>query len=333
METLGRREFLQGLTAGTAAFLGAYPTLAAAEPPPETKRIRLLNRPTLCEAPQYVAEELLQGEGFTEIRYIKREFGAAEDALSSGDADITMLFAPAMIYRIDAGEPIVFLAGVHVGCVEVFANERVRSIRDLKGKTFAIPGLRSSMHIFMATIVSYVGLQPDKDLNWAIHPSSDWSRLLAEGKIDAFTAFPPLVQETRAKKIGHVILRTLTDRPWSQYYCCMVVGNRDFVRRYPIATKRALRAILKASEMCALQPERVARFVMDRGYVERSDYAEQALKEVAYGRWREYDPNDTVRFYALRLHEFGMIKASPQKILAQSTDWRFLNELKRELKG
>jgi NitT/TauT family transport system substrate-binding protein len=57
------------------------------------------------------------------------------------------------------------------------------------------------------------------------------------------------------------------------------------------------------------------------------------MKEVPYGKWREYNLEDTVRFYALRLHEAGMIKASPQKIIAQGTDWRFLNELKKELKG
>jgi NitT/TauT family transport system substrate-binding protein len=50
-------------------------------------------------------------------------------------------------------------------------------------------------------------------------------------------------------------------------------------------------------------------------------------------RWRDYDPEDTVRFYALRLHEAGMLKSTPQKIIAQGTDWRFLNELKQELKG
>ncbi len=51
-----------------------------------------------------------------------------------------------------------------------------------------------------------------------------------------------------------------------------------------------------------------------------------------YRKWREYNPEDTVRFYALRLHEVGMIKSTPQKLIAQGTDWRFLNELKRELK-
>ena len=52
-----------------------------------------------------------------------------------------------------------------------------------------------------------------------------------------------------------------------------------------------------------------------------------------YSKWREYDPEDTVRFYALRLREAGMIKSSPQKIIAEGTDWRFLNELERELKA
>ena len=46
-----------------------------------------------------------------------------------------------------------------------------------------------------------------------------------------------------------------------------------------------------------------------------------------------FDPDASMRFYALRLHEAGMIKSSPQKIIAQGTDWRFITELKNELKG
>jgi NitT/TauT family transport system substrate-binding protein len=72
--------------------------------------------------------------------------------------------------------------------------------------------------------------------------------------------------------------------------------------------------------------------LVDGGFTERYDYALQALIEVPYDRWREYDPEDTLRFYALRLHEAGMITSSPNKIIAGGTDWRFLNELKRELK-
>jgi NitT/TauT family transport system substrate-binding protein len=91
---------------------------------------------------------------------------------------------------------------------------------------------------------------------------------------------------------------------------------------------------MKATDMCAPEPERLARFLVDKGYTPNYKYALQTMKEMAaaYGNWREYDPEDTVRFYALQLQEIGMIKSSPQKIIAQGTDWRFIKELKKELK-
>src|SRR5712692_9408238 len=100
----------------------------------------------------------------------------------------------------------------------------------------------------------------------------------------------------------------------------MVSANREFARKHPVATKRALRAILKAADVCAREPERVARFLVDKGYAKNYDYALRALKDIPYAKWREYDPEDTVRFYALRLHEVGMIKSTPQKIIAEGTD-------------
>jgi NitT/TauT family transport system substrate-binding protein len=127
----------------------------------------------------------------------------------------------------------------------------------------------------------------------------------------------------------------MMDRPWSQYFCCMVNGNREFVRKHPMATKRALRAILTMTDVVAREPERAARYLMDKHFTNNYDYALQTMKEMqmAYGTWRDYDPEDTVRFYSLRLNEIGMIKSSPQKIISQGTDWRFLRELKKELKA
>jgi len=100
-----------------------------------------------------------------------------------------------------------------------------------------------------------------------------------------------------------------------------------------VASKRALRAILKASELCAANPELAASAYMKQGFKPNPDVARQAIRELPYGRWREYNPEETVRFYALRLREASMVKGSPQKLIAQGTDWRFLNELKRELKA
>jgi len=90
---------------------------------------------------------------------------------------------------------------------------------------------------------------------------------------------------------------------------------------------------MKANEVCALRPDRSAQLLVGKGDTTSYDSAIQTMKEIPYAKWRDYDPVDTLRFYALRLHEAGMIKSSPQKIIAQGTDWRFLNELKKELKG
>ena len=111
------------------------------------------------------------------------------------------------------------------------------------------------------------------------------------------------------------------------------MGNRDFVRAHPVATKRFLRALLKAADICATEPERAAQQLVDRGFTQRYDFALQTLTELPYDRWREFDPADSMRFYALRLHEVGMIESSPNAIIAEGTHWRFLNELKRELKA
>ena len=126
-------------------------------------------------------------------------------------------------------------------------------------------------------------------------------RHLAEGKIGAFMSFPPEPQELRARKIGHVMVNTMLDRPWSQYFCCIVAASREFIRKHPVATKRALRAILKAADVCTQEPKRVARFVVDKGYTKRYGYALQAIKEIPYNKWREYDSEDSVRFFSLRL--------------------------------
>ena len=112
-----------------------------------------------------------------------------------------------------------------------------------------------------------------------------------------------------------------------------MAGNRRFVEKNPVATKRAIRAILKSADLCADDPARAARFMVDKGFTDNYEYALQAVNSLPYGKWRQFDAEDTIRFYALRLKEIGLIKSSPQKILAKGTDWRFLNELRKELKG
>src|SRR5262249_25570428 len=155
-----RRRFVHALNLALATgVLGSWPERVDAEEPPETTRIRLVGGTGICVAPQWVAEDLLRAEGFKEIEFVPSTWGVpAAKAVGSGAVDVTMNFVAPSLMRVDAGDPIVLLAGVHVGCFELFGTERVRSIRDLKGKTVAVQALESSQHIFLASMAAYVGL-------------------------------------------------------------------------------------------------------------------------------------------------------------------------------
>ena len=327
-----RRDLLRSAV-GAVGLLGGLPGHSFGGPPPETPKLKIAHFPSICVAPQYIVQDLLKAEGFTEVSYVKVPTVAGlPRALASGEVDVSLNFVAPLVIRLDAGDPITLLGGVHVGCYELFGTDRVRAIRDLKGKTVEIIELGSPQHIFLSSMLAYVGLDPRKDVNFVQHPAAEGKQLLAEGKVDAYLGFPPDPQELRARKVGHVVVSSAVDRPWSQYICCIATGNREFVRKHPIATKRALRAILKSADICALEPERAARALVDGGFTPRYDYALQTMKDVPYNKWRVYDPEDSVRFYALRLREAGMIKSTPQRLIAEGTDWRFFNELRKELK-
>ena len=262
-----------------------------------------------CVAPLDILDDLLRDEGFADVRYV---LGADTDTSGSGgsghvgrgDVDFYQEFASSTIILIDAGLPIVMLAGVHPACFELFARESIRSVADLKGKTVGVSDTTAGGdYVMLKIIAASVGLDPARDINWVAFGGGDPKGLLTDDKIDAFMTFPPYAQEARARRTGHVILNSAVDRPWSQYFCCTLNGNADFVRRNPIATKRVVRAMLRATDICAAKPDWVAQRLVDRGFTPRYDYARQGLDDVSYRAWREYDAEDAVRFYALRLRE------------------------------
>jgi NitT/TauT family transport system substrate-binding protein len=330
LTTQTRRRFLMTASSAGVAGLVRVPAALATEGPLETTTVRISNDLAICEAPLEIAEELLRTEGFTDVRYVDTSTDDLSAAIAQRKIDFALDFPVLFAPGIDAGKPITVLAGVHVGCFELFAGNDVRTIADLKGKTV---GFEIAPAALLRLMVAQVGFDPDKDIRWVTDPSVKPLELFVEGKIDAFLAFPPEPQELRARKIGHVIFSIAVDRPWSQYFCCMLMGDRDYVRKYPVATKRVLRAILKATDLCATEPAQVARSLVDGGFSPRYDYAFETLRTIPYDKWREYEAEDSIRFYALRLHEAGLIKSDPNTIIAKGTDWRFLKELKRELKA
>jgi NitT/TauT family transport system substrate-binding protein len=343
---LSRRDFLRvaasvGAVGAGAVLLGACgsdesngsatstPGIVV-DPPPETTTIRLPNALPPRMAPFFVAGQFLAAEGFTDVQYIP-DHAPYHEQITSGEIDIGMPFPEGLTVAADAGDPLVALAGVPNSLFVIFGNDQVQSLRDIKGKRIATYG-DQGIYILYAALLAYVGIDVDTEVEFVEVNFLDVVGKAQEGAFDVWTAIPPSSTIFRAQNIGHVIVDGKVDPPWSQYFGAMVTGNGDFIEKNPAATKRALRAIMKATDVCATEPERAARYLVDKGYWTVSyDLALYAIKEVSYATWREFNPADTMRFYALRLNEAGLVKSNPDELIARATDFHFLNEIKREL--
>ncbi len=332
-----RRHFLVGLSAASAAGAGLFKVqpASAGDLPPETTTVRLGKWGAYCWASVFLAGELLRADGITDVQYVTGDTTVDNSQwLARGDTDFDMNMPSMHITSLEAGVPIKILGGVHFGCFELMANDAVRSVTDLRGKRVGIWVRDSHPHKLTSLIADYVGLDPNNDIEWVEAGQTPAYQLFIDGKVDAFLAATPEPQILRAQKDfpGHTVVDIGKDNPWSQYFCCMVAANADYVKNNPVTTKRVLRAILKSADFCASNPEGAAQALVDRGFLPNYDYALATLREAPHDKWREYDAEDTVRFYALRMRETDMVQSSPQEIIANGTDFRFLNELKQELK-
>ena len=130
MNTVNRREFLAQSTALVGASLLPFSNFSQAEPPPEIKKIRMIRPTVTCVAPMLLAEDLLRSEGFSQIEYVAAETETGPAIVASGRADMTMWDVGALLPLMDEGRPISALAGIHAGCQELFANDKIESIRD-----------------------------------------------------------------------------------------------------------------------------------------------------------------------------------------------------------
>ena len=350
-QALSRREFLRaaGAVGAGAVLLGACgsddrkgsPTSApgaGGDPPPETTTIRLpkVELISLNDASLSLAEQFLPAEGFLDVQYVEVPSGSGETKqIAEGEVDIGLFIPSSPLVAADTGDQLVVLAGVHNSAFELFGNDRVQSLHDLRGKRIQVVkrAATDSIYALWAVLLAYVGIDLEHEVEFVELSVADFGTQWLTGKIDAFLGARPSSTALRNSNLfGHVFLDGAVDPPWSHYFGLTAAGNRDFVEKHPAATKRALRAILKAADLCAREPERAARYLVDRGLTPYTyDQVLDAIKGVSYAAWREFDPEDTMRFYALRLRDAGLVKSTPDQLIARATDWRYLNEIKREL--
>jgi NitT/TauT family transport system substrate-binding protein len=355
-QRVGRREVLRRSLAVGAAIAGGgllaacdqRPAATTTSPtaslaPPETTTIRIAS-PFACDAPLWLAKDFLREEGFTDVQWVASAPGTA-GWITSRVADVGPGHPEAIVAAIDAGVPIATLAGLHTGCQELWAAPSIASVRDLRGKRVAVFKRDASdqFFLFFSTLCAYVGIDPLTNVSF-FEVGGDYRGLLTaylEGRSDAFLAAADgaAMLKREPKNPGTKILDQTTDKPWSQYLCCLLIANRDWARQYPVATKRFTRAVLRAADATAKDRTGAARAgvgasirnLLAQRNAPELDILIDTTAMVSYD-WREYDPEETLRFFALRLGDVKLIKSTPQQIIAQGSDAAFMRQLRTELK-
>ncbi|HEY8717581.1 ABC transporter substrate-binding protein [Pengzhenrongella sp.] len=342
-----RRTFLGAAGAALAAACAPNSSSTAATPsqslgPPETTTIRFADTPA-CDPWYWLADPFLREEGFTDIQY-----GAGDPA--AGTAEFGVFYGNTLAAAVDTSVPVVAVAGTHTGCLELWARPGINAIADLRGKTIAVNRITFSTagttgrtatdfaYGFFVSLLAYVGMQPG-DANFVeIGPDTSIISYFVDGKADAIATGGPAGPALHGTKNnpGHVLLNSALDKPWSQNYCCLLATNRDWARANPVATKRATRAILRSIDAGKRDLRATAKAAIDAGrYKANPAITEQVVYDVIKDQsfeWRDYDPEDTVRFFTLRLTDAKLIKKTPTQIIADGTDFAYFRRLQKELK-
>ncbi len=348
-----RRELLR-ITLGTGVVLAGGGLLAACGqqqgalggaatlPSPETTTVRIAI-PFACDPPLWLAKEFLLEEGFTDVQYVN-PLGRPRDWATKGTVEFGAVHPEELVAAIDGGAPLVALAGLHSGCQEVWVGPGIASIRDLRGKRIAVLAKNTGDQFFnfFATTLAYVGVDPVKDVNF-FEVGPDYRALLTaflDGRSDAFLAASDGAATLRRnpRTPSTKILDQTADKPWSQYLCCMLAANRDWTRQNPVATKRVTRAVLRAADATVKDRPRAARegaarpvqTILPAGDVSLEQILNETIAMPSYD-WREFDPEETIRFFALRLADVKLITSTPQQLIDQGTDLAYMRQLRKEL--
>ena len=341
-----RRQLLLRTLGTGAAILGGSALAACARqseaattvlPPPETTTVRIVN-PVECDPGLRLATSYLREEGFTDIQFVSTPF-TSRGWITNRLADFACAHSEFAVGTIDAGLPLLVLTGLHSGCLELWVRDGITDVRDLRGKRISVrvKDISDMFYAWFATYLGYVGMRlTDVEFITAKGPDDYFGMVDAfkQGRADAVLAGGAEGPKLRRlpKTPGHVILETMTEKPWSEYFCCNLVANRDWARQNPIATKRVTRALLRATDAAAKDQPRAAHDAVVTGLFNDESLITETTAMCTYN-WHDVDPEETFRWFALRLAEAKLITSTPQQILALGTDFTYMRQLRSEPKS
>jgi NitT/TauT family transport system substrate-binding protein len=327
-----------------AAAFTAGPLLAACAPasapapsptatlrPPETTSIKLAAG--ACDSAIFAAEKYLREEGFTDVQITDM---ATLAGITASSVHIGNTFPPQIFGAVQNGPKVVALGGLHPGCVEIWAQPGIDSVKDLKGRNSTVTAktLANLAYSYLALVLKQAGVD-SKDVNWVVQADANPTQLYLDGKNDAVfvaTTGAAALKKNPANK-GKIIHSQVMDEPYKSTNCCFVVASEQWYQANPIAAKRAMRAIYRTADALPVDRNDAAKAATDNGLFGGAP-ALANVREAANMvplEWRTYELEKAIRFYAPLMRDAGVLTTSDAELI-KAVDIRIYKELSAELK-
>ncbi|RRJ96178.1 ABC transporter substrate-binding protein [Opitutaceae bacterium TAV4] len=234
------------------------------------KKITIGHTGSSCQAPVYVAKEkgFFAEEGL-DVDFVVGDWNFLREGLAFGKIQAAQGLVMNFLKPIEQGLDVRFTAGIHQGCIYIFApkDSPLKSVAELKGKRIGVPGIGSAPWILATRAVAAEGIDVKSGVEWRAYPPGELKLALDRGDVDVIATLDPAARVILNTGTVKTILDQGKTEPFKDEYCCVVVVNGKVARDDQDTAARLTRAILKASKWVAANPQEAAIVSVERKHV------------------------------------------------------------------
>lgn len=244
--------------------------------------LKIAYSPSLCQVPLHVAIELgfLEEEGIIG-EPVQVDAAHVQEAVGAGQVEAGFGLIGKFLQPLENGLPISFTAGIHTGCIKIFAlpSSEIKTVKDLKGKKIGVPGLAGAEALIAKRALYLNGIKvdpKDSEIEFVVYSRNDLGQALQNGLIDAISVGDPAAQQMIDEYQAVVIVDSAKSPEFANEYCCAAFITKLLAIKNPEIAAAFTRAMLKASNWVANHPEEAAKIQLEKKYV--SGTLEQNVK-------------------------------------------------------
>ncbi len=244
------------------------------------------------------------------------------EAIATGKADGGIGMALRWLKPLEGGFDVKIAAGIHGGCMRLFAapTRGIRKIADLKGRAIGVTDLAAPDRNFFSIMLHDAGIDPNKDVEWKVFPGDVLPVALKKGEVQAFCQGDPLGWIARERDGLFEVANNLAGE-YAHRTCCVLGIRGSLIRQEKPAATALVQALLEAQEWVATNPDGAAAIFAPYAKAPADQLAAMLRSHTHGHNPVAVDLREQIALYAEELKRIAVFKQSTdvQKYAARVT--------------